>query len=85
MAKLPVEAQTVSVTNDASGAKKDVSIALFKKPGEMAGSRRAISEIFKWLNYVTDNRMLTLAADLSESINLDTPADWAMAEARLCR
>lgn len=76
VANLPVEAQTVSVTNDASGAKKDVSIALFKKPGEMAGSRRAISEIFKWLNYVTDNRMVTLAADLSESINLEHGNLW---------
>jgi hypothetical protein len=28
-------------------------------------------EILKWLNYVTDNRVLTVAADLSESVNLE--------------
>lgn len=33
--------------------------------------------------YGSDCRALVLSA--SESINLDTPADWAMAEARLCR
>jgi transketolase len=76
VAKLPLEPQKVSVTNDASGATKDVSIALFKKAGEAAGARRAISEIFKWLNYVTENRMLTLAADLSESINLEHGNLW---------
>jgi transketolase len=73
---LPVEPQKVTVTNDATGATKEVSISLFKKPGEMGGSRRAISEIFKWLNYVTGNRMLTLAADLSESINLEHGNLW---------
>jgi transketolase len=76
VAKLPLDSQTVSVTNDASGATKDVSISLFKKAGEVAGARRAISEIFKWLNYVTENRMLTLAADLSESINLEHGNLW---------
>ena len=37
---------------------------LFRKPGEVAGTRRCISEIIKWRNYVTDNRFITLAADL---------------------
>ena len=74
--RLPVEPQKVAVTNDASGEGKEVSIALFRKPGEMAGSRRAISEIVKWLNYVTGNRMITLAADLSESINLEHGSLW---------
>ena len=36
-----------------------MKIALFRKAGEVAGARRAISEIIKWLNYVTDNRVLT--------------------------
>jgi transketolase len=40
------------------------------------GARRAISEFIKWLNYVTDNRMLTVAADLSESINLEHGSLW---------
>jgi len=76
VANLPRDPQKVAVTNDASGATKDVSISLYKKPGEMAGSRRAISEVLKWLNYVTNNRMLTLAADLSESINLEHGNLW---------
>jgi peptidoglycan/LPS O-acetylase OafA/YrhL len=37
------------------------SLALFRKAGEVAGARRAVSEIVKWLNHVTDNRMLSLA------------------------
>ncbi len=73
---LPVEPQTVSVTNEVSGQKKDVQIALFRKPGEMAGTRRGISEIVKWLNVVTGNRMVTVAADLSESINLEHGSLW---------
>src|SRR5260221_7968324 len=42
----------------------------------MAGTRRAISEIIKWMNYVTDNRFFTLAADLSESINVEHGSLW---------
>jgi transketolase len=76
VAQLPLETQKVTVTNDASGTSKEVSIALFKKAGEIAGARRGISEIVKWLNYVTGNRMLTLAADLSESINLEQGNLW---------
>jgi transketolase len=72
---LPEEPQTVAVTNPA-GAKKDVKIALFRKAGETAGARRAISEIVKWMNYVTGNRMLTVAADLSESVNLEHGSLW---------
>ena len=76
VAKLPVEPQKVSVTNVATGAKKDVSIALFRKAGEVAGTRRGISEIVKWVNYVTGNRFVTAAADLSESINLEHGSLW---------
>ena len=36
----------------------------------------AISEIIKWMNYVTDNRFFTLAADLSESINVEHGSLW---------
>ena len=49
---------------------------MFRKAGEVAGARRAISEIVKWLNHVTDNRVLTLAADLSESVNLEHGSIW---------
>jgi transketolase len=53
-----------------------VKIALFRKYGETAGARRAISEMIKWLNYVTENRVVTLAADLSESVNLEHGSIW---------
>ena len=73
---LPEEPQKVTVKNAVSGKEKTVNISLFKKPGEAAGARRAISELLKWLNYVTDNRMLSVAADLSESVNLEHGALW---------
>jgi transketolase len=76
VANLPVEPQKVTVKNSFSGAEKQISIALFRKPGEAAGARRAISEIIKWMNYVTDNRFLTIAADLSESINVEHGSFW---------
>jgi transketolase len=75
VANLPEDTQTLSVTNPA-GAKKDVKVALFRKAGETAGARRAISEIIKWMNYVTGNRVLTVAADLSESVNLEHGSLW---------
>ncbi len=31
-----------------SGEEKPVKIALFRKPGEVAGARRAMSELIKW-------------------------------------
>jgi transketolase len=76
VANLPVEPQTVTAKNRLTGAEKQVGITLFRKPGEMAGTRRGISEIVKWMNYVTDNRFITLAADLSESINLEHGSLW---------
>jgi transketolase len=76
VAKLPREPQKLSVTNPMSGAKKEVAIALFRKPGEVAGARRAISEIIKWMNYVTEDRFFTIAADLSESINVEHGSLW---------
>ncbi len=62
---LPREPMTVS-----SGG-GEAQITLFKKAGEKAGTRRAISEVGKWLNYVTDNRFITIAADLADSINVE--------------
>jgi len=76
VANLPVEPQKLSVTNSVSGATKDITVSLFREPGEMAGTRRAISEIIKWINYVTDNRFLTFAADLSGSINVEGGSIW---------
>ncbi len=76
VANLPREPQQVSVTNPISGATAEIDIALFKQPGEVAGTRRAISEIIKWVNYVTDGRFITLAADLSNSINVEGGSFW---------
>jgi transketolase len=76
VANLPVEPTTVTAVNRLSGAEKQVAVTLFRKPGEPAGARRAISEIIKWMNYVTDNRFFTLAADLSESINVEHGSIW---------
>src|SRR5262249_26849603 len=76
VANLPEEPQTLTVRNSISGAEKQLKVSLFRKAGETAGARRGISEIVKWLNHVTDNRLLTLAADLSESINLEHGSIW---------
>jgi len=76
VARLPVEPQKVAVRNGLSGAEKQVEIVLFRKPGENAGARRAVSEIVKWMNYVTENRFFTVAADLSESINVEHGSLW---------
>ncbi|HEX3118641.1 MAG TPA: hypothetical protein VHP80_06055, partial [Candidatus Acidoferrum sp.] len=76
VAALPESPQKLSIRNAVSGAERQVSISLFKKPGEMAGTRRAISEIIKWMNYVTEGRFFTLAADLSESINVEHGSLW---------
>jgi transketolase len=76
VANLPEEPQTLTVRNPVSGAEKQLKIALFRKAGEVAGARRGISEMVKWLNYVTDNRVMSLAADLSESINLEHGSIW---------
>ncbi len=76
VANLPVEPQKLNVRNAISGAEKQVGITLFRKPGEIAGTRRGISEIIKWMNYVTEGRFITLAADLSESINVEHGSLW---------
>ena len=76
VANLPTDPQTVTVQNRFTGAQKQVGIVLFRKAGEVAGTRRGISEIIKWMNYVTDNRFITLAADLSESINVEHGSLW---------
>jgi len=73
---LPSEAKDILVTNPITGEKKDIKITLFEKPGANKGTRRAISEIIKWANYVTDNRFVIAAADLAESINVDGGSLW---------
>jgi len=73
---LPLEPQTVTVTNPISGEQKNLEIKMFEEPGVPKGSRRAISEIVKWLNYVTDNRLVVAAADLADSINVEKGSIW---------
>ena len=73
---LPVEPQTVSVANAMTGEEKSISIKLFEEPGNVRGTRRAISEIAKYMNYVTDNRFVIVAADLAESINVEPGGLW---------
>ena len=73
---LPEGTERVTVENPSSGERKNVDIALFKKTGEKVGPRKAISEIVKWLNYVTGNRFITVAADLSNSINVEAGSLW---------
>ena len=69
---LPTEPRTVELTHPVSGERSQTQMTLFKQPGEVAGTRRAISEVIKWMNYVTDNRFITVAADLSGSINVES-------------
>ena len=76
VANLPDGPVKVKAKNPTSGAEKEVSITLFRPAGEVAGARRGISEALKWVNYVTDNRFLTIAADLSESVNLEHGNLW---------
>ena len=73
---LPKEPTTVTAENPVTGEKKDIDIALFEQPGAVKGTRRAISEIIKWMNYVTDNRFVIVAADLAESININNGSLW---------
>ena len=44
VANLPVEPQRVTVRHPVSDTEKHADIALFRKPGEVAGTRRAISK-----------------------------------------
>ena len=73
---LPMEPQGVTIQNPVSGEQKEASITLFEEPGKVRGTRRAISEIIKWMNYITDNRLVTVAADLSDSINVEGGSFW---------
>jgi len=73
---LSIEPKTVTATNPVSGEKKEVDIQMFEEPGVAKGSRRAISEIVKWVNYVTGNRLVLAAADLADSINVEKGSIW---------
>jgi len=76
LANLPLKPQSVTVKNAISNEEKNVEIKLFEEPGNIKGTRRAISEIIKWMNYVTDNRFIVIAADLFDSINVEKGSMW---------
>ena len=69
--RLPEQPVTVSATDPISGRRAERTISLFMPPGKKWGGRRAISELGAWANYVTEGRYLTVAADLSGSINVE--------------
>jgi len=73
---LPTDPQQVTAHNPISGEEKELSIKLFEESGNVRGTRRAISEIVKWMNYVTDNRFVIVAADLADSINVEHGSIW---------
>ena len=68
---LPEAKQDVVVENPHTSDQVDRQISLFLEPGQKKGPRRAVSEIGAWLNYVTNGRFMTMAADLSGSINIE--------------
>ena len=68
---LPETKQDVVVDNPHTGDQVERQISLFLESGLKKGPRRAVSEIGAWLNYVTNGRFMTMAADLSGSINIE--------------
>ena len=72
--QLPISPQSVTVTDMGGSKTSTVDIKLFEEAGNVRGARRAVSEIFKWSNYVTNNRFVAVAADLAESINIQKSA-----------
>ena len=70
-AGMPTEPVEVTATDAHSGESVSSTISLILPAGEKKGARRAISEVGMWLNYVTGGRFLTMAADLSNSINVE--------------
>ena len=73
---LSTDPVSVTVQNPISGEEKSLEIKMFEEPGASKGSRRAISEVVKWVNYVTGNRLVLAAADLADSINVEKGSIW---------
>ena len=71
VANLPGDPQTVKVKNPVVRRGEGNQDRAVPKAGEVAGARRGISEVIKWCNYVTGGRVATIAADLSESVNME--------------
>ena len=70
-AGLPTDPVEVTVTDRHTGKSVSSTINLFLPAGQKKGTRRAISEIGRWMNYVTEGRFYSAAADLSDSINVE--------------
>ncbi len=59
VAALPEEPQKVIDSQSRFPARRSkLALRCSSKPGEVAGARRAISEIIKWMNYVTERPLL---------------------------
>jgi transketolase len=69
--RLPTEPVEVSATDPRTGRTVSGEVRLFEPAGKKWGARRALSEVGRWLNYVTGGRFVTAAADLSGSINVE--------------
>ena len=77
MANLPLEPQKLTAKNPHFRRGKGSLAGVVPQGRAKAWARgAAISEIIKWTNYVTGNRFITLAADLSESINVEHGSLW---------
>jgi transketolase len=70
VANLPRDPVKLTAINPGTGKEVTFNVKLFEKPGINLGSRRAIAEVGKWMNYVTNGRLYTIAADLSDSLNM---------------
>ena len=73
---LPVDPIDATCRNFHTGEEMSREVNLFLKPGEKKGTRAALSEIGAYLNHVTGNRLYTVAADLSNSINVEKANFW---------
>ena len=73
---LPVDPIQATCRNYHTGEEMSREVNLFLNPGEKKGTRAALSEIGAYLNHVTGNRLYTVAADLSNSINVEKANFW---------
>ncbi|KNC52864.1 transketolase domain-containing protein [Thecamonas trahens ATCC 50062] len=72
---IPLEPVELTMVHPVTGEEMTETIRMSLPAGTKKGTRRAISEFGKWINYVTGNRYMTIAADLSNSINLEN-SNW---------
>ena len=73
---LPIDPIQASCRNHRTGEEAVREVTLFLPPGIKKGARQGLSEIGAYLNHVTGNRLYTVAADLSNSINIEKSNFW---------